>query len=134
MSLGKTYPIFAKSNKSLLTYIEKNKSLDTKKIQNDRLTEYLKREQAIWKKMRDVFNRLNEYGYTKGLNNQITLDAFFGGTGVETKHLSFAFELNEAYFLSPARTKLNSAPNDITIAELANNMEDYVKNPRAYEV
>lgn len=125
-------PVFAKS-KGLYTYIEKNKSLDTQKIQNDRLTEYLKRENEISRKMRDVLSQLKQNMYSKGLASQSILNTYFGGTGVETKHLSLEFEVNEAYFLSPVK-KLNSAPKDITIAELANNMEDYVKNPRAYEV
>ena len=112
-----------KNSKNLYTYIENHKSLDTQKIQNDRLTEYLKREKTIGKSMRQVIASLKEVGYNKGLCNQTVLDDYFGGVEVSTNHLSDEFEVNEATFLSASR-KLNSVTNDTNSAQITRSLKD----------
>jgi hypothetical protein len=125
-------PVFAKS-KGLYTYIEKNKSLDTQKIQNDRLTEYLKREQATDRSMREVIADLKGNGYTQGLCNQLVLSTFFGGVEVSESHLSFAFETSQLSYLSTSQ-KLNSVVDDTTFSDITKSLEVHVKDPSVHTV
>ena len=125
-------PVFANS-KSLYTYIEKNKSLDTEKIQNDRLTEFLKREQATDRSMREVVADLKGNGYTQGLCNQLVLSTFFGGVEVSESHLSFAFETSQLSYLSTSQ-KLNSVVDDTTFSDITKSLEVHVKDPSVHTV